>query len=141
MQEFSFSLPITPAKETSLEQEFNRAFFVNLLGYKLYPGVEEFWTAWPKPPTAITGLDGEPDVILGHFGSDRPAEALAVVELKRPGTGYDSPQPSYRNRTPVEQAFDYALGLPTCRWVLVSDMRSVRLYSVDSKEEYHELNL
>jgi N-6 DNA Methylase/TaqI-like C-terminal specificity domain len=141
MQNFSFALPATAGKETSLEQEFNRAFFVNLLGYQLYPGVEGSWTAWPKPPTAITGLDGEPDVILGHFGNDRPAESLVVVELKRPGTGYDSPQPSYRNRTPVEQAFDYAIGLPTCRWVFVSDMRSARLYSVDSREEYHELDL
>jgi hypothetical protein len=61
-------MPTTASKETSLEQEFNRAFFVNLLGYHLYPGTEHFWTAWPKPPVALTGLDGEPDLILGNFG-------------------------------------------------------------------------
>ena len=99
------------------------------------------WTAWPKPPTALTKVNGEPDIILGNFGDNQPLEVLAVVELKRPGTGFDLPQPSYRNRTPVEQAFDYANGFPLCRWVIVSDMRSLRLYSVDSKDEYHDLDL
>jgi hypothetical protein len=141
MRDFARGLPSTPTKETSLEQEFNRALFVNLLGYQLFPGIEGSWTAWPKPPIALTGLDGEPDLILGSFSSDQILEALAVVELKRPGTGLDAPQPSYRNRTPVEQAFDYAVGLPSCRWVIVSDMRSLRLYSVYSKEEYHEFDL
>jgi hypothetical protein len=141
MRDFARGLPATATKETSLEQEFNRAFLVNLLGYQLYPGIEGSWSAWPKPPTTLTRLDGEPDLILGSFDSDQLLEPLAVVELKRPGAGFDSPQPSYRNRTPVEQAFDYAVGLPSCRWVIVSDMRLLRLYSVDSKEEYHEFDL
>ena len=143
MRDFSRSLFATTGrrKETALEQEFNRALFVSLFGYQLYPGVEGSWTAWPKPPIAATGLEGEPDLVLGHFRNDEPPEVLAVVELKSPGTSFDSPQPSYRNRTPVEQAFDYADGLPSCRWVIVSDMRFLRLYSIDTQDEFHQLEL
>jgi hypothetical protein len=128
-------------KETALEQEFNRSLFVNLLGYQLYPGVDGNWSAWPKPPVSVTGLEGEPDLILGHFASTRTPSILVVVELKSPGTSLDAPQPSYRNRSPVEQAFEYAQKLPQCRWVIVSDMQFLRLYSIDTQEEYHELTL
>lgn len=128
-------------KETALEQEFNRSLFVNLLGYQLYPGVDGVWTAWPKPPVSATGLDGEPDLILGHFGVDRTPAILAVVELKSPGTLLDAPQSAYRNRSPVEQAFDYARPLAACRWVIVTDMQYVRLYAIDTQDEYHELTL
>lgn len=127
-------------KETALEQAFNHAFFVDLLGYQLFPGADGSWTAWPKPPSSVTGLDGEPDLLLGTMGADG-FEILTVVELKRPGVILDAPQPSYDNRSPVEQAFDYAQAIPTCRWVIVSDMRFVRLYAIDTADEYHEIDL
>jgi hypothetical protein len=128
------------AKETELEQSFNDAFFVQLLGYTLFPGREKNWTAWPKPKASEMGLSGEPDVVLGLAGADG-FEALGIVELKKPGTNPDAPQPAYQNRTPVEQAFEYARQLPTCRWVIVSDMNLVRLYAVESPDEYHEIDL
>ena len=142
IQHFNHSLRSTKGrgKETALEQAFNHAFFVELLGYQLFPGVDGRWTAWPKPPTSTTGLEGEPDLLLGITGEDG-FETLAVVELKRPGTLLDAPQPSYDNQSPVEQAFGYAQAIPTCRWVLVSDMRFVRLYAIDTMEEYHEFDL
>ena len=127
-------------KETELEQGFNRAFFVELLGYKIFPGQDESWTAWPKPKSADTGLSGEPDLLLGQRGRDA-FETAAVVELQRPGTPLDGPQPSYHGRSPVEQAFDYASNLPACRWVIVTDMRIVRIYSIASPEQYHEIDL
>src|SRR5205823_6357346 len=58
-------------------------------------------------------------------------DAIAIVELKRPGTPLDAPQVSYDNRTPVEQAFGYAQQLPACQWVIVTDMKLMRLYSID----------
>lgn len=128
------------SKETALEQAFNRAFFVELLGYRLYPGTEGSWTAWPKPPSSATGISGEPDLVLGTC-LDGQFETAAVVELKRPGTPLDAPQPSYSNRTPVEQAFSYARQIDTCRWVLVSDMQFVRLYSIESQNACHEIDL
>ena len=101
----------------------------------------DVWTAWPKPPVSVTGLHGEPELILGKFGNQQAPITLAVVELKSPGTSLDAPQPSYRNRTPIEQAFDYAHSLPSCRWVVVTDMRLMRLYAIDTQDEYHELIL
>lgn len=127
-------------KETELEQAFNRAFFVELLGYKLFPGQDDSWTAWPKPKTAETGLSGEPDLLLGRHGRDA-FDMAVVVELKKPGTPLDAPQPSYRGRSPVEQAFEYASNLPACRWIIVTDMRIVRLYSIASQEACHEIDL
>jgi hypothetical protein len=128
------------AKETELEQSFNDAFFVQLLGYTLFPGREKNWTAWPKPKASEIGLSGEPDVVLGLPRVDG-FDPLGIVELKKPGSNLDAPQPAYHNRTPVEQAFEYALQLPTCRWVIVSDMSLVRLYAVESQDEYHEVYL
>ena len=127
-------------KETSLEQKFNDAFFVDLLGYRLYPGLDSHWTAWPKPSTAITRLPGEPDLLLG-ISRFEEFETVAVVELKKPGTPLDAPQPGYDNRTPVEQAFSYGRKIATCRWVIVSDMQFVRLYSIETMDAYHEIDL
>ncbi len=143
VRDFWRSLSVTKGrrKETALEQEFNRAVFVELLGYRLYPGLEGAWTAWPKPATDATRLAGEPDLLLGNFNNAGTFEALTVVELKRPKTSLDAPQPTYENRTPVEQAFDYAKRLPTCRWVIVSNMEILRLYAINFSDEYHELDL
>ncbi len=128
------------AKETELEQSFNEVFFVGLLGYTLFPGHNKEWSAWPKPKASEIGLVGEPDVVLGRALANG-FEPLAIVELKKPGTNIDAPQPGYQNRTPVEQAFDYARQLPTCRWVIVSEMSIVRLYAAESQDEYHEIYL
>ncbi|MEX2150527.1 MAG: DNA methyltransferase [Steroidobacteraceae bacterium] len=130
-------------KEVSLEQAFNAGFFCNFLGYTLYPGDSQGWTAWPKPATKATGLTREPDLILGSFSSepDNKFEALAVVELKRPGTVLDAPQPSYGNETPVEQAFSVATALPECRWVIVSDMKHLRLYSASDRNTWDEFDI
>jgi hypothetical protein len=143
LQTFSSELrkrAIKAQKETSLEQKFNDAFFVDLLGYHLYPGLENHWTAWPKPSTSITHLPGEPDLLLG-ISRDEEFETVAVVELKKPGTPLDAPQPSYDNRTPVEQAFSYGRKIATCRWIIVSDMQFVRLYSIETMDAYHEIDL
>jgi hypothetical protein len=127
-------------KEPELEQAFNQEFFVKLLGYELYPGRNDSWTAVPKPKSSDTGLSGEPDLVLGKGGLE-DFQISAVVELKKPGTPLDAPQPSYQGRSPVEQAFEYASNLANCKWVIVSDMRSVRLYSVSSQDQYHEIDL
>lgn len=128
------------AKETSLEQAFNNQLFSEFLGYQLYPGEKDQWSAWPKPPTSRTKLSKEPDLLLGDFGNEH-FTCMAVVELKRPGTSLDAPQKNYGNKSPVEQAFDYAAALPECRWVIVSDMATLRLYHGDSLDYCHEIDL
>lgn len=51
------------AKETTLEQLFNQKVLGEVLGYSLYPGADA--SPWPKAPTSVTGIGGEPDVLLG----------------------------------------------------------------------------
>lgn len=126
-------------KETSLEQHFNQKVLVEALGYKLYPG--ETATAWPKTPSSATQIAGEPDVCLGRFEPEGEPEFSAVLELKTPRTDLDAPQSRSRALTPVQQAFEYGEQMLGVRWVLVSNMRHIRLYSVESPHEYIEFDL
>jgi hypothetical protein len=127
------------AKETSFEQLFNQKVLCDVLGYQLYPGASG--SAWPKAPSGETGISGEPDVLLGSFTPGEPAEFIAVMELKPPGTPLDGPQARTRALSPVQQAFEYGERILGVRWVLVSDMSIIRLYSVDSPYEYQSFDL
>jgi hypothetical protein len=120
-------------KETALEQAFNQRVLEDVLGYRLWPASDA--TAWPKSPTAVTGITGEPDVMLGEFIEGEAPEFLAVLELKGPRVNLDKPQARASGLTPVEQAFEYGRGILGVRWVVVSDLRRIRLYSVESPHE------
>ncbi len=140
LQEWVSALATTDkGNETSLEQHFNQKVLVETLGYRLYPGDKA--TAWPKTPTSATHISGEPDVALGAFQPDEEPRFLAVLELKKPGTDLDAPQARARALTPVQQAFEYGNQMLGVRWVLVSDMRRIRLYSVESPLEFVEFDL
>ena len=127
------------SKEGSLEQGFNQKILVETLGYSLYPSHDA--TAWAKAPSDVTGIAGEPDVILGDFTKGSDPSISIVVELKPPGTPFDAPQSRPGRKTPAEQAFDYAESILGVRWVLVSDMRYIRLYSVESKTDFELFDL
>lgn len=121
-------------KETSLEQLFNQKVLGEVLGYSLYPGATA--SAWPKAPTSVTGIGGEPDVLLGSFLAGEEPAALAVLELKTPNTDLDAPQVGRKPPvSPVQQAFEYGERVLGVRWILVSDMQMIRLYSVESPHE------
>jgi Eco57I restriction-modification methylase/restriction endonuclease TaqI-like protein len=120
-------------KETALEQGFNQRVLGEILGYGLWP--RSGASAWPKAPTTVTAIGGEPDVLLGRFEEGEEPAFLAVLELKGPRVDLDKPQARASGRTAVEQAFDYGRGILGVTWVLVSDMRRIRLYSVESPHE------
>ncbi len=126
-------------KETSLEQHFNQKVLVETLGYELYPSVKA--TAWPKTPTSATQIAGEPDVTLGSFQPEEEPGFAAILELKTPGTDLDAPQARARALSPVQQAFEYGELVLGVRWVLVSDMQVIRLYSVESPHESVQFDL
>lgn len=127
------------AKESELEQAFNQKVLCDVLGYELYPAPTA--SAWPKAPSNVTGIRGVPDVALGRFVPDVEPEFLGIVELKTPGAGLDAPQARARALTPVQQAFEYGEQVLGVRWVLVSDMRIIRLYSVDSPHDHTTFDL
>lgn len=110
--------------ESQLEQEFNRLIVQDVLGYK--PNT-------PDGPGTMRVKHTVPggtivDVALGHF-SDSDATVLAPLELKGPKVALDRIMPG-RAKTPVEQAWGYANDAPGARWVLLSNMRELRLYAV-----------
>jgi type I restriction-modification system DNA methylase subunit len=110
--------------ESQLEQEFNRLIVQDVLGYR------------PTTPTAVGTMRVKHtvpggtivDVALGHF-SDNESTVLAPLELKGPKVALDRIMPG-RAKTPVEQAWGYANDAPGAKWVLLSNMRELRLYAV-----------
>jgi hypothetical protein len=122
----------TEATETSLEPRFINDILCGVLGYKSFPAREgDKATVYHKPSQRLTQIDRTPDAMLGEF-TGTEARFTAVVELKSPGVNLDLPQPGYENETPVDQGFHYGSRILGVRWVLVSDMRVLRLYSVES---------
>ncbi len=131
----------TKATESSLEGAFVSQILANVLGYTPYPGAPaDKPTLYVKPASRLTGIPGTPDVVLGRF-SETDVQFQAVLELKSPGTDLDRPQPRAGGASPVEQAFGYGTQILGVRWVLVSDMVRIRLYSVESEAEYEEVDL
>ena len=134
------SLASTDATEASLESQFLTEILGGVLGYVIHPspaGVVA--TAYHKPSQRITRIPRTPDVMLGDFAQEW--RFTAAFELKSPGTKLDAPQPGYGNESPVDQGFYYGSRILGVRWVLVSDMRILRLYSVESQGEYEEIDL
>jgi hypothetical protein len=120
--------------ESSAEQTFNSEIFGTALGY-LQVGQAVQATLVPK---RASGRE-TPDFVLGHFDLTAGVEEwVAVGEIKNAKTDLDQPQVSRTNReTPVEQGFRYATKKPGVQWVLVTNLREVRLYKNGYTGAYH----
>jgi len=130
----------TSLTERNLQQSFVSDIFSDVLGYRRPRGSAGEFQLLPE--SLSEGGDGFPDVLLGHFEQD-DGELIedvrkVVGELKDPGTDLDKVDPS-RLKSPVEQAFEYAItnGL-SVRWVVASNMKVVRLYHHGSIDHYEE---
>jgi type I restriction-modification system DNA methylase subunit len=120
------------AKETSVRGEFIQRVLVTILGYKPYRPGEIFTIA-----TEETLGTGAVDTALGAF-SDEERKVLAPFELKGPDTlDLDAIMPG-RNKSPVQQAWEYAIDAPGSKWVLVSNCVEVRLYAFGHGREIFE---
>lgn len=109
-------------KETSLHGEFAAKIIEGVLGYHGPAGGSEYTLA-----TEQAILRGSVDLALGRFGGKTP-EILAPFELKGADTrDLDAIMPG-RNKTPVQQAWEYAMNARGVKWVLVSNMIELRLY-------------
>jgi hypothetical protein len=122
--------------ETRVEQSFNEQLFAWVLGYRTllsHDGAGRFHLM-PHNAVAPRKLD---DFSLGFFGEDDgPGRTFATAEFKGPEfENLDKRQTSGRHRglTPVEQGFEAAVqhGGNACRWVIISNFRELRLYSID----------
>lgn len=108
-------------KETELHWEFASKIAEAVLGYRGPASSGDYTVTSEK---AI--LRGSVDLALGRFGGKTP-EILAPLELKGAGTDLDTIMPG-RDKTPVQQAWEYATNARGVKWVLVSNMVELRLY-------------
>lgn len=109
-------------KETALHGQFAAKIIEGVLGYHGPTGGADYTVA-----TEQSILRGSVDLALGRFGGKTP-EILAPFELKGADTrDLDAIMPG-RNKSPVQQAWEYAMNARGVKWVLVSNMIELRLY-------------
>jgi hypothetical protein len=111
-------------KETAVRPLFTEKILGEILGYKQFIAEGSYSLAFEYPIRR-----GAVDVALGKFGmADAKDEIVAPFELKGPTTTDLDAIMSGRGRSPVQQAWDYAIDAPGSKWVLVSNCVEIRLY-------------
>jgi type I restriction-modification system DNA methylase subunit len=121
------------AKETSVRGEFIQKVPITILGYKPYRAGETYTIA-----TEEALGKGAVDTALGTFSDSQKGGVLAPFELKGPKTvDLDAIMPG-RNKSPVQQAWEYAIDAPGAKWVLVSNCAEIRLYAFGHGREHYE---
>jgi hypothetical protein len=126
--------------EVSLQGQFFADVFGKVLGYGESVGRTHYHLRAQKG-SDLRGA-GRPDGTLGLYEGDAEGQTRVVIELKAPGANLDARQPGYGNITPVEQAFRYVTQFDDCRWVIVSNFETLRLYSKTRGQGYwHEFHL
>lgn len=123
------------AKETQVRHRFYDEVLGTLLGYHKYD---------PEIPYTLdverSIRGGAADVVLGHFpGPDGKDEVVAPFEMKGPGTRDLDIIPPGQRRSPVQQAWDYAIDSPGSQWVLISNCVEIRLYGFGRGRDAYEL--
>jgi hypothetical protein len=120
------------AKETAVRGEFIQTVLVTLLGYTPYRAGEIFTIATEE----VLGK-GAVDAALGTFSASART-IVAPFELKGLGTSdLDAIMPG-RNKSPVQQAWEYGIDAPGAKWVLVSNCAEIRLYAFGHGRELYE---
>ncbi len=118
--------------EQQIRGSFTQKFFVELLGYTAFGSATHFTMGDEN----FVGK-GRADVVLGHFGPHGD-QVIAPVELKGADTpNLDVTMPG-RYKSPVQQAWEYAMDTPNCKFLLVSNMLEIRLYAVGHTRRVYE---
>lgn len=119
--------------ETQLQGDFLADVFGNALGYTR---PTEGKTGWSLEQHHVIGSQ-TPDAVLGRFGMGAEPKISAVIELKGAKEHLDFGRS--KGRSPVDQCWDYLINLPTtCRWGIVSNLVSFRLYERNSTKRRYE---
>lgn len=121
-------------KEVSVQGPFLTRIFGDSLGYEQAGGGVE-----THHLVAELGIKQDSaDAGLGFYTSTLKT-TRAVVELKDAHTSLDKKQIGRANKeTPVEQAYRYANKQDSCKWIIVSNFKEIRLYSKYRSMEYYE---
>lgn len=122
-------------KETAVRPLFIQDILQTVLGYRPYD---------PDAPYTLRHEEsiraGAVDVAIGEFNqADGKDSIVAPFELKGPDADdLDKIMPG-RGRSPVQQAWDYAIDAPGSRWVLVSNCVEIRLYGFGRGRDAYEV--
>lgn len=121
-------------RETAVRNRFYSDVLGALLGYRQYEADQPYTLAFERPIRR-----GQVDAALGRFQTpDAADELIAPFEMKGPDTvDLDAVMPG-RGRSPVQQAWDYAVDAPGARWVLVSNCVEIRLYAFGHGRDAYE---
>ncbi len=119
--------------ETQMQGDFLAQVFGDALGYAGPLNGAEVWHRIQHH--TIAGQT--PDAVLGFFRATESHKPLAVIELKGPNVHLDRDRSN--GRTAVDQCWDYLVNTPPeCRWGIVSNLVSFRLYERDSTKRAYE---
>lgn len=122
--------------ETQNDHVFIQRILVDVLGY-VQSGDSSNWTVAKNQPVGR----GNVDVALGAFSANE-IQILAPFELKGAKTRDLDAVMAGRNKTPVQQAWEYAMDAKGAKWVLVSNYREIRLYAVGyGRKDYEAFDL
>lgn len=121
-------------KEVSVQGPFLSKIFGDCLGYEQAGGGNE-----THHLVAELGIQQDAaDAGLGFYTASLKTTRV-VVELKDAHTSLDKKQIGRaRHETPVEQAFRYASKQDSCKWIIVSNFKEIRLYSKFRSIDYYE---
>ncbi|MFO1126775.1 MAG: N-6 DNA methylase [Methylocystis sp.] len=121
--------------EDSVRPIFFSTILEKLLGYRTADPDAAYSLAFERPIR-----HGKVDVALGRFQEEqRLNEIVAPFEFKGPKTvDLDAPMPG-RGRSPVQQAWDYAIDTPGARWALASNCLEIRLYGFGRGRDAYEV--
>jgi len=119
--------------ETQMQGDFLAGVFGDALGYAGPLDGKEVWHREQHYPIG----DETPDAVLGFFRQTGEHKPLAVIELKGPKVHLDRHRSN--GRTAVAQCWDYLVNTPPeCRWGIVSNIVSFRLYERASTKRAYE---
>ncbi len=124
--------------EVKARAPFLRNLFHEILGYQPFGGNT---LSWSIDDEASLG-PGAADAALGEFSKTGVPRIVAPMELKGADTrDLDAIMPG-RHKSPVQQAWEYAMDTPGCRFVVLSNMVEIRLYAVGhTRQAYETWNL
>lgn len=123
---------IKKIKETALSADFKSKIVEGVLGYTSPVGNNDYTVESEQKI-----LKGSVDLALGHFAHGK-VDIVAPFELKGAKTkDLDAIMPG-RNKTPVQQAWEYATNNVGTKWVLVSNYLEIRLYGFGEGTQAYE---
>jgi hypothetical protein len=118
--------------ETQVRNIFFEQVLGKVLGYTTYD--ETFTLGFERK---VRG--GAVDVALGYFSETKGDVFVAPLEMKGPqSVDLDAIMPG-RGKSPVQQAWEYAIDAPGVKWVMVSNCLELRLYGFGRGRDAYEI--